>query len=91
MGPLGPEVIVIHLAKNIMESVPRPPECLKYILRVHLRVGFRSMDRTLRQLTVRPFVLLELLYYLVERRRAMWRTDKDVPSIKKELAAAIQK
>ncbi len=56
------------LDKDIMESLPRKAECLKYILRVHLRVGRRSMEKVLRQLTVRPFVLLQLLTFLIDRR-----------------------
>ena len=49
--------------KGILEPIPRRAGCLKYILRVHLRVDKYSMEKVLRQLTVRPFVLLQLLYY----------------------------
>ena len=80
-----------HQLKNMAEILPRRPECLKYILRVHLRVGQRSMDKVMRQLTVRPFVLLQLLYFLVERRPAMWREQGSLPVMKQQLAEAVRR
>ena len=47
-----------------MTSLPRSPECLKYMLKVHLRVDRQNMAKVLRQLTVRPFVLLQPLFYV---------------------------
>ena len=47
-------------------SLPRNPECLQYMLKVHLRVDRQNMAKVLRQLTVRPFVLFRLLYFLIE-------------------------
>ena len=56
-----------------MEAIPRKAECLKYILRVHLRVARRSMEKVLRQLAARPFVLLQLLYFLIDQNHEVFR------------------
>ena len=45
--------------------LPRKPECLKYVLKVNLRVDRQNMHKVLKQLTIRPFVLLQLLYFLI--------------------------
>ena len=47
-------------AAALLEELPRKPEQLQYVLRVLLRVQHRDMDRVLRRLTVRPYVLLKL-------------------------------
>ena len=49
--------------EGAMTSLPRSPECLTYMLKVHLRIDRQNMAKVLRQLTVRPYVLLELLYF----------------------------
>ena len=46
---------------------------LKYFLRVHLRVDKGSMEKALKQLTVRPYVLLKLLYFLIEQNHEVLR------------------
>ena len=59
------EELHAHCLKDASDvtSLPRSPECLKYMLKVHLRVDRQNMAKVLRQLTVRPFVLLQLLYF----------------------------
>ena len=46
--------------EGAMTSLPRSPECLTYMLKVHLRIDRQNMAKVLRQLTVRPYVLLQL-------------------------------
>jgi hypothetical protein len=53
-------------SKSLLE-VPRPQECLKYLWRAHLRVSGVDFKKQLKQLHVRPFVLLRLLYFLIDQ------------------------
>ena len=61
------EDILQDLKKNCLDTdlleVPRPEECLKYMLRVHMRVNAVDLGKHLKQVHVRPFVLLLLLYF----------------------------
>ena len=76
--------------KDLMNVLPRRPEALKYILRVHLRVDRYSMERVLRQLTVRPFVLLQLLYFLIDHNHVVFRGRGSAQNLRKEMQAAIE-
>ena len=79
------------LEKEIMEPIPRKAECLKYILRVHLRIDKVSMEKVLRQLTVRPFVLLQLLYYLIEQNHSVFRGRGTAQELQAQMRAAVQR
>ena len=46
-----------------ISDLPRAQECLKYFLRVHLTVNGLDYKRHLKQLHVRPHVLLALLFF----------------------------
>ena len=54
-------------------EVPRGQECLKYLLRVHMRVGHVDFKRHLRQVHVRPYVLLLLLDELIAHNHEVFR------------------
>jgi len=73
------------------EPLPRNPECLKYILRVHLRVDKESMAKALKQLTVRPFVLLQLLYYLIEQNHEVFRGKGNAKELRDRMHAAVKR
>ena len=53
------------LDKDVTE-VPRPAEVMKYVLRVHMNVGGVDLKKTLKQLHVRPYVLLLLVDCLID-------------------------
>ena len=65
--------ILEDLKKNCLDQdlmeIPRPAEALKYMLRVHLNVGGVDFRKNLKQLHVRPYVLLLLLEFLIDRSR----------------------
>ena len=58
--------------RNITE-IPRPEECLKYLLRVHLNVNGLDFKKHLKQVHVRPFVLIALLDFLIDRNHEVFR------------------
>ena len=51
-----------------IETLPRDPECLKYLVRLHLKVAHKDMHQQLRQVHLRPHILLLLLKELIDRR-----------------------
>ena len=74
---------------SILETLPRRQECLKYILRVSVRVDRHSMDKVLRQLSVRPFVLLQLLYHLIDHNHACFRGSKSARQLREARKDAV--
>ena len=72
-------------------SLPRSPECLKYILKVHLRVDRQNMGEVLRQLTVRPFVLLQLLYFLIDHNHEVFRNKGNINELREQMRQAVAK
>ena len=61
--------------RNLSE-LPRPQECLKYFLRVHLTVNGFHYKKHLKQVHVRPFVLLALLFFLIDRNLATCKSKQ---------------
>ena len=61
--------------RNISE-LPRAQECLKYFLRVHLTVNGLDYKKHFKQLYVRPYVLLALLFFLIDRNLASCKSKK---------------
>ena len=77
-----------------LSELPRKPDQLKYILRVQLRVHGKLLERVLRQLTVRPYVLCKLLEYLVDHNRiAVKQGAADVSQevLKQRLRGAVER
>ena len=72
-----------------MTSLPRSPECLKYMLKVHLRVDRQNMAKVLRQLTVCPFVLLQLLYFLIEHNHEVFRNKGSMNELRQQMQEAV--
>ena len=46
-------------------ELPRPEECLKYLLGIYVRAARQDLAKHLKEVHVRPFVVLELLYFLI--------------------------
>ncbi len=53
-------------------EIPRPEECLKYMLRAHVRVGGFDLKKHLKQVHVRPYVLVLLLDFLIDRNHEVF-------------------
>ena len=51
-----------------VKSVPRDPECLKYMLRLHLNVAGVDFHQHLKQVHLRPAILVLLLQELFQRK-----------------------
>ena len=73
------ESILTELMEQCLEthpeglSLPRSPQALRCIVKVFLRVDKKSMDPILRQLTVRPYVLIQLLRFLWDHNHEVFR------------------
>ncbi len=72
-------------------SLPRRSECLKYMLKVHLRVDRENMAKALKQLTVRPFVLLQLSYFLIEHNHEVFRNKGSMIELRQQMKDAVAK
>ena len=51
-----------------LAELPKGPEHLKYLCRLHLKVGSVDCAQYLKEVKLRPFVLVLLLRELIERR-----------------------
>ena len=78
------EDIIRELRQNCLETdifdVPRKQDCLNYVMRVHLKVAGHNLEKHIRQLKVRPFVLLLLLDYLIAQGHSVFK-DKGSPQV----------
>ena len=63
------EDVLRDLQRNVSDEdllgIPRSKDSLQYFLRVHLKVQGVDLEEHLKQLHVRPYVLLHLLHVLV--------------------------
>ena len=55
-----------------IEMPPRNPECLKYLVRLPLKVAEKDKHEQLRQVHLRPYILLLLLKELIDRRHLVF-------------------
>jgi len=87
------EDILKDLQKNCLDDklleLPRPQECLKYLLRVHIRVNATDFAKHLKQVHVRPFVLVQLLNFLIDRQHEVFRGKASAMELKRRMAAAV--
>ena len=74
---------------NVMDVLPRKPEMLQYVVRIHLRVGAKDMTKVLRKMTVRPFVLLALLHFLIDHHHVVFRGHGTAQELKRKMDAAV--
>jgi hypothetical protein len=72
-----------------LTEIPRPEECLKYLLRVHLRAAKQDLAKHLRQVHVRPFVVLELLYFLIARNHEVFHGKGDIEFLRQRMREAV--
>ena len=85
--------LVTHCQQGADEamSLPRSPECLKCILNVHIKVNRQDMGPILRQLTVRPYVLVQLLYFLIEHNHEVFRNKGSMAELKDKVKEAVRR
>ena len=60
--------------------LPWGPECLKYLVRLQLRVAGKDLEKHLKEVKARPFILIKLLHELTDRhlQTALKRTIRFV-------------
>ena len=89
------EDILQQLRKNCSDRnvavIPRPEECLKYMLRVHLSVNGLDFKKHLKQVHVRPFVLIHLLDFLIDRNHEVFRGKGSAEELRTQMRAAVQR
>ena len=59
---------IVKSLHHRVKAIPRDPECLKYMLRLHLKVAGQDFHQHLRQVHLRPRVLVLLLRELFARK-----------------------
>ena len=82
------EDILESLEENIssdMVNIPRDEECVKYMLRLHLKIGGVDVTQHLRQVHVRPFVLLLLLDYLIDQNHEVFHGKGKAQLLKQKM------
>ena len=83
------EDILKELRENYLDrdflDLPRRAEHLKYIMRVHLNVAGQNMEKHIKQLRVRPFVLLLLLEFLIDRRHEVFKGKGSPEELKRKM------
>ena len=55
-----------------LKNLPRDPECLRYMLRLHLRVAGKDFHQHLKQVHLRPGVLVLLIKELIDRKHGAY-------------------
>ena len=88
------EDIIRELRENYLDTdlleLPRRQSCLKYLLRVHLNVAGQNLEKHLRQLRVRPFVLLLLLDFLIQRQHELFRNKGSPEELRRKMRRIVQ-
>ena len=62
-----------------------------YVLRLHRNVAGQDFTKYLKQVQVRPFVLLHLLYFLIEHNHKVFCGKGSVQTLKAKMEAAVEK
>ena len=80
-----------NIADQDLEQLPRPQECLKYMLRAHVRVAGRSFKKHLKEVHVRPFVLIMLMDALIEQEHEVFRGKGTASFLRAKIRRAIER
>jgi hypothetical protein len=87
------EDIVDDLQANCSDrnvsAIPRAQDALKYMLRLHVTLNGFDFKKHLKQVQVRPFVLLQLLYFLIDRNHEVFRGKGSAQDLKRRMEAAV--
>ena len=59
---------IVRSIHQKVKSIPRDPECLKYMLRLHLKIAGKDFHQHLKQVHLRPAILVLLLKELFLRK-----------------------
>jgi len=89
------EDILENLQRNCSDrnlaDIPHPQEALKYMLRVHLQVAGQDFKKYLKQVTVRPWVLIRLLDFLIDRNHEVFRGKGSAEELRRRMREAVER
>ena len=89
------EDILESLKRNCSDrnltDIPLPQECVKYMLRVHLQVRGIDLNKHLKQIMVRPYVLVALLNYLIEQNHEVFRGKASAEELREQMRKKVEK
>ena len=74
-----------------LTDVPKPQEIIKYMLSVHLQVRVIDLSKHLKQIMVRPYVLVALLNYLIEQNHEVFRGKGSAEELRERMRKAVEK
>ena len=69
--------------------VPHGEDTLRYFLRVHLNVAGQDFTQYLKQVQVRPWIVLKLLYFLIEHDHVASRGRGAAESLRRQMRAKV--
>ena len=85
--------ILRDLQKNMTDAelneLPREDQCLKYLLRLHLKVAGEDFHQHLKQVHLRPFVLVCLLHEMIDRQHEVFRNKGTATALKARMTARV--
>ena len=85
------EALKQNCADRKLNEIPHPEDCLKYMLRVVLKVNAMSFKKHLKQLMVRPYVLIALLDFLIDRNHEVFRGKGSAQDLRAKMRSAVQR
>ena len=80
------EEIVKSIHQKV-KSIPRDPECLKYMLRLHLKIAGQDFHQHLKQVHLRPAILVLLLKELFLRKHEAFQETLAAQAMDRHLSA----
>ena len=79
-----------RLADKEFQLLPRDEECLSYLVRFHLKVAGKDFHQHLKQVHLRPFVLVMLLAELVDNCHPAVASSVSGAVLKERYAKAVE-
>ena len=73
-----------------LHDLPRRGAALKYLMRVHLNVAGHDMEKHIKGLRVRPFVLLKLLSVLIDSNHEAFKDKGSALDLKARMKTIVQ-
>ena len=61
-----------------LADLPRDADTLHYLFRIHLKVAGKDFGEKLKQVCLRPFVLVRLLQFMMDNEHEVFRRSKNV-------------
>ena len=79
-----------NCADRKVKQLPRPQAALKYMLRLHLNINGLDFSKHLKQVQVRPAVLLHLLHFLIDRNHEVFRGKGSAEEFYEQIGKSVE-